>query len=133
MAQQQLLLLIAGIVFIAIAVTLTLFIIEGNTEENIKNEIVTHLSLIGADAQQWFSRPAALKGGGGAFNRAGGADSSYKIPQTLIYTQNSNYIIDSINDSLLIIFGVPDSSYNYNWKVKTTITPLTLKSQYLFK
>lgn len=129
MGQQQLLLIIAGVIIVALAVTVALSIVNSNAEEKAKDELVSQVSIIGANAQQWYRRPVGLKGGGGAFNTSKGADSSYQIPHLLNHTENAIYIIESILDTVLIINAIPDSTYGYNWRIKTTVNQKLVTSE----
>ena len=123
MGQQQILLLFLGIIIIAIAVTIAINNINSNHEESNKDELVNNLLTIGADAQQWFRKPVKLDGGGGAFNNSKGADTTYQIPADLRISNNGKYLIDSIDDSVLFVKALPDSSLLYGWFVKAKVTP----------
>jgi hypothetical protein len=97
MGQQQLLLIIVGVLIVAIgiAVGLQMFAAGGITVN--RDAIVNDMNIIASSAQQHYVRPISLSGGGGTFN-------GYALPRRLMRTGNGQYRVDG-SDNVLEIFG----------------------------
>ncbi|MEM1054630.1 MAG: hypothetical protein AAGI52_03815 [Bacteroidota bacterium] len=65
MGQQQLLLLVLGVIIVALAVLVGIFAFSENRRESAKDELVTATTRIASDAIAWSFSAAALGGGGG--------------------------------------------------------------------
>ena len=96
MGQQQLLLIIVGVLIVAIgiAVGLQMFAAGGITAN--RDAIVNDINIIASGAQQHYVRPISLGGGGGTFN-------GYELPQRLSRTDNGEYRVDGSQNVLVII------------------------------
>ncbi len=80
MGQQQLLLIVLGVIIVGIAVVVGINLFNANAEESTKDTMVSEGTNIGAMAQQYFKKPVALGGGGNTFDASwAGIYKSYKI------------------------------------------------------
>jgi hypothetical protein len=122
MGQQQLLLIILGIIIVAtaIAVGLQQFMIGSETAN--REAIVNDIANIVGNAQSYYSRPNQMGGGSGSF-------SGYSLPIRLNKTGNASYDAEG-NGSQLIVEGTSmihnrvivmltltrsDDGWDYNW------------------
>lgn len=69
MGQQQLLLLVLGIVIVGLAVVVGLQAFEKNQHSIVTDQLTQDLVRTGAAIQSWSLMPEPLGGGGGDFNR----------------------------------------------------------------
>ncbi len=67
MGQQQLLLIVLGVIIVGIAVVVGINLFNANAEESAKDTLVSEGTNLGAMAQQYFKKPVALGGGGNTF------------------------------------------------------------------
>ena len=67
MGQQQLLLIVLGVIIVGIAVVVGINLFNANAEESTKDTLVSEGTNLGAMAQQYFKKPVALGGGGNDF------------------------------------------------------------------
>ena len=67
MGQQQLLLIVLGVIIVGIAVVVGINLFNANAEESTKDTLVSEGTNLGAMAQQYFKKPVALGGGGNHF------------------------------------------------------------------
>ena len=67
MGQQQLLLIVLGVIIVGIAVVVGINLFNANAEESAKDTIVSEGVNLGAMAQQYYKKPVALGGGGNTF------------------------------------------------------------------
>ncbi len=67
MGQQQLLLIVLGVIIVGIAVVVGINLFNANAEESAKDTMVSEGTNFGAIAQQFFKKPVALGGGGNTF------------------------------------------------------------------
>jgi hypothetical protein len=119
MGQQQLLLIVLGVIIVGIAIVAGIQIFETQSEESTKDEIVAHCVNIASHAQQYFKKPAAMGGGNGSF-----ADYNTKSFQytKLNSTQNGNYSIKGASSTAITIEGTPKQGLGYTWKVQTVVS-----------
>jgi Tfp pilus assembly protein PilE len=67
MGQQQLLLIILGVIVVGIAVAVGITMFSDNAVSANKDAVVNDLVNLASRAQQYYRRPQALGGGGGTF------------------------------------------------------------------
>ena len=67
MGQQQLLLIILGVIVVGIAVVVGITMFQDNAISANRDALTNDLVNLGARAQQYYRRPIALSGGGGSF------------------------------------------------------------------
>ena len=67
MGQQQLLLIILGVIVVGIAVIVGITMFQDNAISANRDAVVNDLVNLGARAQQYYRRPVSLGGGGNSF------------------------------------------------------------------
>lgn len=67
MGQQQLLLLVLAAVIVGISVVVGFNMFSSSAVQSNQDAIVQHVMTIGAKAQEWYRKPAAMGGGGQSF------------------------------------------------------------------
>ncbi|MDZ7625577.1 MAG: hypothetical protein U5J96_14175 [Ignavibacteriaceae bacterium] len=67
MGQQQLLLIVLGVIIVGIAVVVGINLFNANAEESTKDGIVSDATNLGAMAQQYYKKPTSMGGGGNTF------------------------------------------------------------------
>jgi hypothetical protein len=80
MGQQQLLLIVLGVIIVGIAIVVGINLFNANAEESAIDTIVSEGTNIGALAQQYYKKPVALGGGGNLF-------TGFVIPERLANSQ----------------------------------------------
>ncbi|MEN8194010.1 MAG: hypothetical protein ABFS12_14395 [Bacteroidota bacterium] len=133
MGQQQLLLLVLGVIIVGIAVVAGIGMFNAAAEESVKDECVAQLLAIGANAQQWYKKPVSMSGGGGAFSTANGALGPYAIPDRMQWTSSAGignmetgvagtagYTITAPGAAQITVTADPN---DYTWTFTAVITP----------
>ncbi|MGE5679672.1 MAG: hypothetical protein ACM34K_02215 [Bacillota bacterium] len=125
MGQQQLLLIVLGVIVVAVAVVAGIGLFTANAEEAVKDELVNQCVAIGAHAQQYYKKPLAMGGGGLAF-------TNYAIPNRMSATTNCGGIgADGLPVAAGYVLGAGDQTVtitatpldaDYNWTVVATVT-----------
>ena len=67
MGQQQLLLIVLGVIIVGIAVVVGINLFNANAEESTKDGVVSDCTNLGAMAQQYYKKPTSMGGGGNSF------------------------------------------------------------------
>jgi hypothetical protein len=75
MGQQQLLLIILGVIIVGIAVAVGITMFQDNALSANKDAVTNDLVQLAAKAQQYYRKPVALGGGGNTFGTATGAQA----------------------------------------------------------
>jgi len=81
MGQQQLLLIVLGVIIVGIAVVVGINVFTASSLEANKSALVADLQTIGSMAQQYYRKPAAMGGGGNTF-------TGWTVPAALDSTAN---------------------------------------------
>ena len=68
MGQQQLLLIILGVIIVGVAIAVGISMFSGQSIASNRDAIITDLATLGADAYQYKIRPSTMGGGSGAYS-----------------------------------------------------------------
>ncbi len=91
MGQQQLLLIVLGVIVVGIAVVVGINLFNASSIEANRDGVVSDLNNLGAMAVQFYKKPVSMGGGGRSFNTTNGAPAGWTIPTTLQSTANGAY------------------------------------------
>ena len=110
MGQQQLLLIVLGVIIVGIAVVVGINLFNANAEESTKDTLVSEGTNLGAMAQQYFKKPVALGGGGNSFTGFGTAPSAgtpgQLLPAKLITTASATWVISGTDQQQIVLLRV---------------------------
>jgi hypothetical protein len=84
MGQQQLLLIILGVIIVGIAIAVGLSLFTSQSIQSNKDGMINDINNIAANAYQFYIRPASMGGGAGAY-------TNYKIPVKMSSNENGTY------------------------------------------
>ncbi len=84
MGQQQLLLIILGVIIVGIAIAVGLSLFSAQSIQSNKDAIINDLNNIAAHAYQYRIRPASMAGGAGSY-------VGYTIPSKMATNANATY------------------------------------------
>lgn len=131
MGQQQLLLIVLGVIIVGIAVVVGINLFNANAEESTKDTLVSEGTNLGAMAQQYFKKPVALGGGGNDFTGFGTAPSAGNpgqlLPANLTDTPTADWAISGAGATSVTITGTPKLT-DYGWTVVVTVTPTAINA-----
>lgn len=118
MGQQQLLLIVLGVIIVGIAIVVGINLFNANAEESTKDTMASEGTNLGALAQQHYKKPVALGGGGNAFDNSKGGQA-WTIPPKLLSTTSGSWTA-SVNAADVTLTGNP---HDYTWTAQVYITP----------
>ena len=85
MGQQQLLLIVLGVIIVGIAIAVGITMFRSDNQSSNRNQVISDLERLGSIAQEYYQKPVSMAGGGGSFNNfalsaldTGNADGSFK-------------------------------------------------------
>ncbi|MBI3122978.1 MAG: hypothetical protein HYZ10_01105 [Ignavibacteriales bacterium] len=84
MGQQQLLLIVLGVIIVGIAVVVGINVFTASSSQANKDAVISDLTNLASLAQQFYRKPEALGGGGNTF-------TGWTIPASLDTTGNGTY------------------------------------------
>ena len=87
MGQQQLLLIVLGVIIVGIAVVVGINVFTASSTNANRDAVISDLTTLAAMSQQYYRKPIAMGGGGNTFNGGDGWD----IPNSLASTANGSY------------------------------------------
>jgi hypothetical protein len=85
MGQQQLLLIILGVIIVGIAIAVGISMFSSSSVQANKDALVNDLNNLAADAYQFRIRPSTMGGGAGAY-------TNYNIPLKLQTNDNGSFV-----------------------------------------
>ncbi len=96
MGQQQLLLIVLGVIIVGIAVVVGINVFTASSTQANRDAIIADLTNLASLAQQYYRKPTALGGGGNTF-------TDWKIPAQLDTTGNGVYTEKVLAQSVTLI------------------------------
>ena len=108
MGQQQLLLIILGVIIVGIAIAVGLQLFQSGSIGANQDAIINDIMNISAHADQWRIRPVSMGGGGGIFvgtNEAGDEVNPYQLPERMRVTGNGEYTATPTGEQEITIVG----------------------------
>jgi len=135
MGQQQLLLIVLGVIIVGIAIVVGINLFNANAETSTQDSIVSQGTNIGALAQQYYKKPVTMGGGGNSFTPAeAGAflflDYWASLPANLRQSTDADWEATApvVTDSQIVFTAIPED-VGYAWTVTTTVTPTQIVSR----
>ncbi|MBU1099052.1 MAG: hypothetical protein KKA84_01515 [Bacteroidetes bacterium] len=120
MGQQQLLLIILGVIIVGLAIFTGINLFTANAIETKRNNLINECVNLASMAQQHYRRPAELGGGGRTFDRwvvpvqlrvtASGRYTSAVESQKIIITAVGNEVVTG-SDSVEVQFTILPDEY----------------------
>ncbi len=129
MGQQQLLLIVLGVIVVGIAVVVGINLFNANAETSAQDSIVSQGTNIGAMCQQYYKKPVAMGGGGNTFDNVE-TKLFDKLPDDLINSTDAAWTFTSggTGQGPVVITADPTAT-DYDWTVTTTITATGIVSE----
>lgn len=106
MGQQQLLLIILGVIIVGIAIAVGISQFGAHSTQANKDGVTSSLVNILANAYQYKIRPTTMGGGGGSY-------ANYTIPSKMTRDDNGTYALGGVASNLITVLGT--SSINTVW------------------
>ena len=114
MGQQQLLLIVLGVIIVGIAVVVGINLFNANAEESAIDTTVSEATNIAAMGLQFYKKPTALGGGGNDFSGFAAI-----VPVALTST---DYCTHEVDDGTAGILTITSSHTDYTFDVEVTVT-----------
>ncbi|MCX6174738.1 MAG: hypothetical protein NTZ27_08325 [Ignavibacteriales bacterium] len=120
MGQQQLLLIVLGVIIVGIAVVVGINVFTASASQANRDGVIADLTNLSSLAQQFYRKPTALGGGGNAFN--GGA--GWTVPASLNPTANMSAALTvTVAAQVVTLVAVgTETGTDGSTKVKVTMT-----------
>jgi hypothetical protein len=112
MGQQQLLLIILGVIVVGIAVAVGVTMFNDSAVSANRDAVTNDLINFASRAQQYYRRPKALGGGGGAFTGINGMGQLTKTSTTSYTNGNGTYTVPSSAATTITIQGLGTETGN---------------------
>lgn len=97
MGQQQLLLIVLGVIIVGIAVVVGINVFTASSLQANNDAVISDLTNIGSMAQQYYRKPTAMGGGGNSF-------VDFQISPRLASNANGTYTISTAGTATSIEF-----------------------------
>lgn len=95
MGQQQLLLIILGVIVVGIAIAVGISLFSAQSVQSNKDAIINDLNNLGAHAYQYKIRPTSMGGGEGYY-------TGYQIPKKMLTNENAVYTTQNVSASQVV-------------------------------
>ncbi len=111
MGQQQLLLIILGVIIVGIAISVGVSQFSSNSTQSNKDGVTAALINLTANAYQYKIRPSSLGGGSNSY-------ASYTIPSKMAVDDNGTYSLGTVSSNSIQLKGT--STVNTAWVATCT-------------
>jgi hypothetical protein len=109
MGQQQLLLIILGVIIVGIAIAVGLSLFSAQSVQSNHDAIINDCNNIAANAYQHYIRPASMGGGANSYDGSGATGAAaYAIPSRMQTNENGTYSVSNTS-SVCTITGTSTS------------------------
>ena len=114
MGQQQLLLIVLGVIIVGIAVVVGINVFTASSTSSNRDAVISDLTNLASMAQQFYRKPTALAGGNNTF-------TGWTIPTQLATTGNGTYTVTVAAQSVTIVGTGNQTGNNGSSSVKVTM------------
>lgn len=104
MGQQQLLLIILGVIIVGIAVAVGITMFQDNALSATRDAMTADLVNLASKAQQYYRKPASLGGGGNSFTGIG-TDVTVLVGAAVATNDNATYSVSSNSGTGIVFVG----------------------------
>ncbi len=115
MGQQQLLLIVLGVIVVGIAVVVGINLFNANAVSANRDGVVSDLNNLGVMAQQFYKKPASMGGGANTF-------TGWTVPSQLDTTANGTYTATVAAQTVTLVGIGTETGTDGSTKVKATAT-----------
>ena len=115
MGQQQLLLIVLGVIIVGIAVVVGINLFNASAIAANRDAVISDLNNLGTMAQQYYKKPSSMAGGGNTF-------TGWTLPASLDTTANGTYAATVSAQSVTIVGLGTENGDDGSTKVKATAT-----------
>lgn len=122
MGQQQLLLIVLGVILVGIAIVVGINLFSAHAVSSNRDAVISDLTNIASNAHEYYGKSSSLNGGGNSF-------VNYSIPSGMSSDANGTYSILTAGTATTIVFQgvgtqVVNGSNNVTVNYKVFVPPL---------
>ncbi|PID61680.1 MAG: hypothetical protein CR986_02535 [Ignavibacteriae bacterium] len=121
MGQQQLLLIVLGVIIVGIAVVVGINVFTASSTNANRDAVIADLTTLAAMSQQHYRKPVAMGGGGNTFNKGGKSGSGFEIPSSLKSNDNGAYTATPSANSITLVGTGKEIGEDNSTVVKVTM------------
>jgi hypothetical protein len=121
LGQQQLLLIVLGIIIVGIAVIMGITLFKTSAVEAKRDNLLNEAFNLASMAQQYYQRPKSMLGGGRKF-------TDWEIPQSLLVTASGRYEA-VVSEDNIVITGIGNDVVTGDDSVSIAVTVLPKEIQ----
>ncbi len=119
MGQQQLLLIVLGVIIVGIAVVVGINVFTASSVNANRDAVISDLTTLAAMAQQYYRKPVAMGGGGNKFKDG---PNTWSVPSSLKRTNNmSADVVATVTEQQVTLVGTGTEDDPDGGKVKVTM------------
>jgi hypothetical protein len=122
LGQQQLLLIVLGVIIVGIAIILGIALFKTNSIESKRDVVINEGISVANNALSYYRKPTIFGGGQGSF-------ANWEIPPQMVNSPNGSFTATVSPDKVIMIgTGNELVSGNDSVKVQFTITPSSVET-----
>jgi hypothetical protein len=114
MGQQQLLLLVLGLIVIGVAIALAITLFRTNAIASKRDMLANECMSLGTMAMEYYRKPVSFGGGGREF-------TGWRIPTTMVTTENGHFNAE-VEKKLVVITGTGNEVITGTDSIKVQVT-----------
>jgi hypothetical protein len=114
LGQQQLLLIVLGVIVVGLAVIVGINVFRANAIDQKRDSVMMECITLASLAQEYYLKPSAYMGGSGSY-------MNFTIPPSLVRTASGRYEITNQTQSSLTILGTGNEVVTGNDSIKVQV------------
>ena len=118
MGQQQLLLIVLGVIIVGIAIVVGINLFTANSSQANRDGVIADLTNLASMAQQYYRKPTSIGGGGNTFNLP---SPGWIVPAAIDTTGNGIYTATVTAQSVTLVGTGTEKGNNGTSAVKVTM------------
>lgn len=112
MGQQQLLLIVLGVIIVGIAVVVGINTFSASSVQANRDAVLSDLMNVANMAQQHYKKPGMMGGGGNTYDGSATGSVAFAIPANLATTANGTYAITANAPGSITLQGIGTETGN---------------------
>ena len=131
MGQQQLLLIVLGVIIVGIAIAVGISMFKSNAQSSNRDQVINDMNNLAAKAQQFYRKPTAMAGGGQSFGAVSASIPGFTLAPVDTGNANGSYYVTNTGGFTAGTYATPPTSHSitqtgqvdsvYIWGIGTEI------------
>ena len=112
MGQQQLLLIVLGVIIVGIAIAVGISMFKSNAQSSNRDQVINDMNNLAAKAQQFYRKPTAMAGGGQSFGAPSASIPGFTLAPVDTGNANGSYYVTDASTFTAGAYKAPPTTHS---------------------